>query len=66
MVFFYLTVTTLDIALGVTWWFTKTTAKGVYYCTYYLLYGPNPQRIYNKQDLMIEMNNLQKQIEYIQ
>ena len=65
MVLFYLTVTTLDIALGVTWWFTKTTAKGVYYCTYYLLYGPEPQRIYNKKDLVIEMNKIQKQIEYI-
>ena len=65
MVFFYLTVTTLDIALGVTWWVTKTTAKGVYYCSYYLLYGHEPQRIYNKQDLIVEMNKLQKQIEYI-
>jgi len=60
-----MTSVTLDIALGVAWWFTKNTAKGMYYGAYYLLYGNNPQRIYNKNDLMIEMSKLQKQIEYL-
>jgi hypothetical protein len=66
MVVFYITVATLDIAMGVTWWITKTTAKGIYYGYYYLFYGNNPQKIYNKNDLMIEMTKLQQQIEYIQ
>ena len=66
MVVFYMTVATLDMALGVVWWLTKTTTKGIYYGSYYLLYGKNPQKVYNKNDLMVEMNNLQKQIEYLQ
>lgn len=65
MVLFYLTTSTLDVILGITWWVTKNTCKGIYYSTYYVLYGNNYQTVYNKNDLIEEITKLQKQIEYI-
>jgi len=64
MVLFYLTVVTLDIALGVTWWATKTAVQGLYYGINYMIYGTNIYRTTNKQELLQELQKLQKQIEY--
>jgi hypothetical protein len=64
MVLFYITVMSLDIALGVVWWTTKTTAWGIYKGVRYMIYGPEIITTTNKDDLMKEIQKLQKQIEY--
>ena len=53
----------LDIALGVVWWTTKTT-WGVYNGIRYMMYGPEIITSTNKEELMKEIQKLQKQIEY--
>ena len=64
MVLFYLTVMTLDIALGVTWWATKNTVYVLYNGINYMIYGNNIYKTTNKQELLQEIQKLQKQIEY--
>ena len=45
MVLFMLTVCSLDIALGVSWWLTKTTFNIVYYGGQYIVYKYNSNKL---------------------